>query len=277
MLHEMGSGNYGGSGSYAGSTGGGVPSPQPSGPPSNNYGMGPGLRQQAMAGMAAANYGNGMYTPSSIGMSPRSTVDELGQHLQSAASIGGETPTNSNRLQAPVQVSGDVQGELLHAVAAEVCVYLAKVASKGKRPERNAHAAARRLARTMVSLGPQQGPAFGQHMLRLVSAQVSASAGELSTLAFWWSNVAHLRGLLSAPAVAAQAGVSAAVSGTDGMWAQLVKLERTVFEQVLAHVWNDVLLPIVSVDGAKGAAQKATAATKRAQQASGQGDRACMQ
>ncbi len=47
-----------------------------------------------------------------------------------------------------------------------------------------------------VCLGPQQAPVFGLHVLRLIGGQVECGAGDLATLAFWWSNLAHTRALL---------------------------------------------------------------------------------
>lgn len=56
-------------------------------------------------------------------------------------------------------------------------MHLARTAAaSSKRPVRAAHAAARRLARTLVCMGPQ-APVFGGHMLKLVGAQVRNLAG----------------------------------------------------------------------------------------------------
>lgn len=47
--------------------------------------------------------------------------------------------------------------ELLTVAATEVCVHLARTASQGRRPHRNMHAMARRVARTMVSRSEEVG------------------------------------------------------------------------------------------------------------------------
>lgn len=95
-----------------------------------------------------------------------------------------------------------MQQELLAVAATEVSVLLARqAAAASRRGERAAHAAARRLARTLVCMGPQ-APVFGGHVLRLVGMQLESSRGELGALAFWWSNMAQLRGLLQAGAPA---------------------------------------------------------------------------
>ncbi|KAF5834148.1 hypothetical protein DUNSADRAFT_9267 [Dunaliella salina] len=57
-----------------------------------------------------------------------------------------------------------------------------------------------------VCLGPTQTSDFALHLLRLIAAQVRTAsmptACELPTLAFWWSNLTHLRALLLLPKVA---------------------------------------------------------------------------
>ena len=90
--------------------------------------------------------------------------------------------------------------ELLSAAATEVCVHLAQLsaaAAAAARPARNLqHAPARRLARTIICMGPTQGLAFGIQALHLIEAQLQATRGDLGGLVFWWSNSVHLRALL---------------------------------------------------------------------------------
>jgi hypothetical protein len=128
-----------------------------------------------------------------------------------------------------------MQQELLAVSATEVVVHMARTAAAAsRRPQRAAHASARRLARTLVCLmswsassvlvmaelaapslalhcrassssqtcmSQTQAPAFGAHVLKLVAGLVESSSGDVSALAFWWSNAAHLRGLLQGGAL----------------------------------------------------------------------------
>jgi len=100
-----------------------------------------------------------------------------------------------------------LQQELLCTAAQEACVLLARVSatSSVSGPKRAYHGPARRLARTLVCLGPTQTSDFALHLLRLIAAQIRTAgiptACELPTLAFWWSNLAHLRALLLLPKV----------------------------------------------------------------------------
>ena len=97
--------------------------------------------------------------------------------------------------------ASEAELELLTAAATEVCVHMAQLsaADAAARPTRALqHAPARRLARTVVSLGPEQGLAFGTQALHLVEAQLQATRGDLGGLVFWWSNWVHMRALLQA-------------------------------------------------------------------------------
>lgn len=199
--------------------------------------------------------------------SPRSTVEDMaGNNGLSVLS----TPNNVLRsmgLQHTASInstSETVNNELLMAAASEMAVHMARpVAGNSKRAERAAHAAARRLVRTMVCLGPQQGPVFGNHVLRLISSHIDCGSTDLATLAFWWTNLAHMRALLHQ--CTSTATMPQQVS--DSIMSQVLHLERAAFDAVVNFLWEGVLLPSVTDAGAGGArSAAATAASKRAQQ-----------
>ncbi|GIL78018.1 hypothetical protein Vretimale_7358 [Volvox reticuliferus] len=153
---------------------------------------------------------------------------------------------------------------------------------------RGAHTPARRLVRTVVAMGPSDGPQFGAATLRAVRAQVSAAAGDgLDTLSYWWSNIVHMRAMLAclSPSLGNGGGSSASLvpsqlpSGAGGEhWASAVlvpelrRLERMLFDEVLVRMWDRVLLPTVlgaaSRPGGSAATSRTSspAVTKRAQQ-----------
>lgn len=48
-----------------------------------------------------------------------------------------------------------------------------------------------------VCLGQVQGTSFGRTVVSLVEAQARSASGDLAGMVFWWSNVVHLRTLLT--------------------------------------------------------------------------------
>ncbi|KAL4419165.1 hypothetical protein ABPG77_009141, partial [Micractinium sp. CCAP 211/92] len=172
--------------------------------------------------------------------------------------------------------------ELRTAAALESAVYLAggKRASSGD--SRHLHTPARRLARTIICLGPQEGLAFGLQAIRAIEATAGAGSGDLHRLTFWWSNVLQLRWMFWAlchghgDALAGGASSSAldgarrrnseqqlsprtslaaaaARGGQDWMQASpralvphLRELESWLFGEMLKHLWWRVLLQSVT-------------------------------
>ncbi|KAG1668741.1 hypothetical protein FOA52_014287 [Chlamydomonas sp. UWO 241] len=187
--------------------------------------------------------------------------------LAPSRSLGGSLGGSESDL-----VPSSAVHELLNAAAGEVAVHLAGVA-RAKHPQRNVHAPARRVARTLVCLGPGDGRAFGRQIVQLIEVQLSSlrtqvialqpgssgaagpsipasppgpsalEASTLSMLFFWWSNCVQLRGLLQA-----LAGPEYVAASTTGMrWAAdavvplLLPLERYGFEALLQHSWATLL------------------------------------
>lgn len=88
---------------------------------------------------------------------------------------------------------------------------------------RQLHAPARRLARTILSLGPQEGLAFGLQAIRAIESTAGAASGDLHRLTFWWSNILQLRLMLWALGQGPDAAVAAAAAaegGSGGAWPQ---------------------------------------------------------
>ncbi|GFR44518.1 hypothetical protein Agub_g5785 [Astrephomene gubernaculifera] len=157
---------------------------------------------------------------------------------------------------------------------------------------RASHAPARRLVRTVLCLGPSDGPAFAASALRVVRAQVATAREGLEVLSYWWSNAVHMRAMLTGLSLAAATGMLSSASGAMGAasggscgehWAaaalvgDLRRLERSIFEDMLSRMWGCVLLPSVLGNGAvaglsgrpaakDGPARASTAITRRAQQ-----------
>ncbi|GFH05664.1 uncharacterized protein HaLaN_00163, partial [Haematococcus lacustris] len=139
-----------------------------------------------------------------------------------------------------------MQQELVSCVVTEVVVHLARMtAATSKRRERAVHGAARRLARTLVCLGPQQAPAFANHALRLIASSVECSAGDPSGLAFWWSNLVQLRGLMQSSTLPASAALAGAVVP------QALATEQRTFQLLLTIVWNELTAPAVQEGAVK--------------------------
>lgn len=76
--------------------------------------------------------------------------------------------------------------ELLTVAATEVCVHLARTASQGRRPHRNMHAMARRVARTMVSRSEDVGFGRGWEVLGLGNEERLNVQGVLTTRVMPW-------------------------------------------------------------------------------------------
>ncbi|KAI3433675.1 hypothetical protein D9Q98_003484 [Chlorella vulgaris] len=179
---------------------------------------------------------------------------------------------------AGVQGTAMVEGmlhELRSLAALESAIYLAggRKASAGS-GGRHLHAPARRLARTILSLGPQEGLSFGLQAICAVQGVAGAGSGDMHRLSFWWSNVLQLRCMFSAlcqgldtqlgpqasqqpvsPTTAATAAYAAAaaaevsrgavVNGLEWMQAllpELRELEAWLFGEMVKFLWWRVLL-----------------------------------
>lgn len=82
------------------------------------------------------------YVTSPSATSPHHLPHPVACFRSGASDLGGDMGSTSGP---------STYTELLTVAATEVCVHLARTASQGRRPHRNMHAMARRVARTMVS------------------------------------------------------------------------------------------------------------------------------
>ncbi|KAF8057725.1 hypothetical protein HT031_005909 [Scenedesmus sp. PABB004] len=166
-----------------------------------------------------------------------------------------------------------LQDELLMAAAAEFAIYNAQRALlPGRSAARSVHAPARRIARTLVCLGRQDGLPFGLLALRQVSASVVAGRGDIGGLAFWWTNSVHLRGFLQSLNLAL---ASAADDDDDAPrhWAaaelvpRLLQQEKFIFDELVSYVWTHTFVPAVAASRARPASMAlAAGVVKRAGQ-----------
>ncbi|KAG2495436.1 hypothetical protein HYH03_006383 [Edaphochlamys debaryana] len=259
------------------------------------------LREQHAARQRAAPYGSlmpGASSTLSLGAASASDSDLMvalrfelltAAALEAAVYMARRPPGG---LAAAVEATGSGAAAPPAAAAAAGTVLASAV--------RSAHLPARRLARTVLCMGPADGSPFGLAALRVVRAQVASAGDGLDTLAFWWTNTVHLRAMLNGLSLAAAAAgmlapaggglglaLAAAAAGAGGgggptgagassggseHWAaaalvpDLRKLERGVFEELLGRMWEKVLLPtVLGRTGAKDA-RPSVAATKRALQ-----------
>lgn len=178
--------------------------------------------------------------------------------VDSATAIG---PSLDEELFPPLRLEGDLNGDIdsmnreLRMVAAlEASVYLARSGKGGatKRVKAKAvHAPARRLARTTISLGPEEGITFGLRAIRAIQAAADGST-DVVGMAFWWSNCIQLRWMLWAMCHGGGADNDYdelddpdSPSGEDTFdWVMKVlvpplrQLESYIFNQIFAYLWR---------------------------------------
>eukprot|EP00879_Flechtneria_rotunda_P021606 GHRR01022773.1.p1 GENE.GHRR01022773.1~~GHRR01022773.1.p1 ORF type:complete len:562 (+),score=210.02 GHRR01022773.1:1856-3541(+) len=163
-----------------------------------------------------------------------------------------------------------LQDELLMAAAMEFALYSAqRPLLPGRVPSRLIHAPARRVARTLVTLGRQDGLPFGHLALRQVSATVIAGRSDTQLLAFWWSNAVHLRGFMQSLNLAMTQGGDAAPKhwATEALVPRLLQQEKFVFDELVSFVWTHTFVPAVAASRARaGPAAVRAGVVKRAGQ-----------
>uniref|UniRef100_A0A383VEV2 C2 NT-type domain-containing protein n=1 Tax=Tetradesmus obliquus TaxID=3088 RepID=A0A383VEV2_TETOB len=151
-----------------------------------------------------------------------------------------------------------LQDELLMSAAVEFAIYNAqRPLLPGRLPSRSVHAPARRIARTLVCLGRQDGLPFGQLALRQLSACVVAGRSDIRGLATWWSNAVHLRGFLQSLNLAL--AEAAGEEGGPRHWAaeafvpRLLQQEKFIFDELVSYVWTHTFVPAVAASRARPA------------------------
>eukprot|EP00878_Enallax_costatus_P020355 GHUV01021510.1.p1 GENE.GHUV01021510.1~~GHUV01021510.1.p1 ORF type:complete len:707 (+),score=273.69 GHUV01021510.1:214-2121(+) len=240
-------------GSRTSSTGGdrGV---SPAGPLDGSTGGGRRWRMEGVEGSAG---------PGGTGVSP-GHVRKAAERMMSA---GAPRPVKNKGTQteladlAPAEPQLDdvtsLQDELLMAAATEFAIYNAqRPLLPGRQLSRSIHAPARRIARTLVCLGRQDGIPFGQLALRQVSAGVVAGRSDTQLLAFWWTNAVHLRGFLQSLnlAMAEAAGENAPKHwAAEAFVPRLLQQEKFIFDELVSYVWTHTFVPAVAASRAKPA------------------------
>ena len=125
------------------------------------------------------------------------------------------------------------------------------------------------------------------HALHIIEAELAAHSSEAASLAYWWTNLAHLRGLLYSGGSSGVRGPAPPPWASQALQPRTLKIEREAFESLLQALWQGCLLPLVNgskaggaggVAGAGGAASLASprqavpTASKRAQQVGAEGE-----
>lgn len=173
-------------------------------------------------------------------------------------------PNNASRGQpdhdAPIVQS--LLSELRTLAALESSIYLAR--SQSRPPAVALHTPARRLARTVVTFGVNDGIAFGLRALRAIEAVVDGCCDDVRGMCFWWSNCVQLRWMLWAmcgayvsPLYGCARHPSTTPGGADAsdpemgdfavvmqsLVPPLRQLECHVLEAAVEHLWQRVTVP----------------------------------
>lgn len=103
-----------------------------------------------------------------------------------------DTGTSNHHSSKPYDdvVVQSLLSELRTLAALESSIYLARSRTT------SLHTPARRLARTIVTFGVDDGIAFGLRALRAIEAVVGGCRDDIRGLCFWWSNCVQLRWML---------------------------------------------------------------------------------
>lgn len=150
--------------------------------------------------------------------------------------------------------------ELRTAAAIEASVHLvrrraaARMRTGAQASQAAAYAPARRLARTIITLGPEEGVLFGLKALRALEAEArgSLSPSGMGAAAFWWSNCVLLRWMLWAvcgggtacsPGTASSELLGNFKDMLAAMAPPLRALESRIFNGAVNALWKQVVLP----------------------------------
>lgn len=178
-------------------------------------------------------------------------------HVESNEAKQGRFPRVDFSSLDSDQVTKVLKAELINVAATEVSIYLGPLLAAKETP-RGIHAPARRLARTMVSLDKDESLGFGRFAVGLLEHHVKACGEDINSLAFWWTNCVHLRGLIQSSSSMEQY----APKDLLALVPTLLQTEVLVYEEVVDHVWNKVVLPIVLTPPARSVVK--TPSAKRA-------------
>ncbi|DBA70289.1 TPA: hypothetical protein ACH3X2_011717 [Trebouxia sp. C0005] len=210
----------------------------------------------AAAAAAIAESAKSMATPQGMSRGSR----DLGPRLEGAQEgVQGSIPPGFTYTQIESMVR-----ELRTAAALEASVYLARSGKGNARrvKARSVHAPARRLARTTISLGPDEGIAFGLRAVRAIEAAADGCSDVIG-MAYWWSNCIQLRWMLWAMChggeMTEDGSMAEEASGMDEFdWVMKVlvpplrELEVYIFERLFRYLWQKALLESVKREPSGG-------------------------
>ncbi len=163
--------------------------------------------QQRSATLVKDNFTPFDYVPTS--QSPlyygesNSTADTIAafhphNHDHSIDSLPSFPPPATQPLDHPSEQNPIVLQTLLQELrslaALESSIYLAR--TRTRPPLIALHTPARRLARTIVTFGVDEGVVFGLRALRAIEAVAEGCRDDVRGLCFWWSNCIQLRWML---------------------------------------------------------------------------------
>ncbi|KAK9839098.1 hypothetical protein WJX74_009525 [Apatococcus lobatus] len=156
--------------------------------------------------------------------------------------------------------------ELRTVAALEASVYLARSGKGGARSLRGkaVHAPARRVARTTIMLGPEEGVVFGVRAIRAIEAAADGCS-DVVGMAYWWSNCIQLRWMLWAMCHGGGFGDASdgppIVNEFDWVMKVLVPplkdLECYIFENINTNLWSNVLVETAMSEAFASVAQSA--------------------
>lgn len=135
------------------------------------------------------------FTPFDFVPSHHTLYGEIIQQDSSGETQSAYQPT-PHPMQGPKDppIVQNLLSELRTLAALESSIYLARSLSRSSVVA--LHTPARRLARTIVTFGVDDGVAFGLRALRAIEAVVDGCRDNVRGLCFWWSNCVQLRWML---------------------------------------------------------------------------------
>lgn len=172
-----------------------------------------------------------------------------GEHLSrergNATNLSEHT---AQRLESNSQVVKNLERELHNVAALEHSVYnLGWKSNSGSdiyatKSLTNLQSSSRRIARTILMLGKEEGVAFGLEACKAIRNSALGSSNDISHLSFWWSTAIMLR--FSFWCLATGGSTNQRVEGTHLRWIQdsldpaYRDLEEMVFHLICDYLWK---------------------------------------
>jgi hypothetical protein len=218
-----------------------------------------------------------------------------GPPLDNAVPLNISPSIVAGSLNSPSSITASLHRELQISAALESAIFLAghgwATPSYGRKQLKveQLQAPARRLARTIIILGPDEGATFGQRAVSAIRAAAAASLNDPHRLLLWWANAVTLRwsfwalgrgggasgtspgssapisaGREGNPASPSSQGVHGGLATTSNHFDWLSRslspalrhLEAQMYADLITFLWNGVLVPTAVQSAADAAAQK---------------------